>query len=245
LAHHCEASAAGDYVHTLQLVDIATGWSERVAICGRGQQAMEAGFRHVIARVPFPILHLHPNNGSEFFNDHLVHFWGEAIIGLTLSRSRPYQKNDNRFVDQKNDTPVRAYVGYDRLDTAAQRDALNLLYEQRWLYDNLFHSVLHLVAKERQTNRVTREWGEARTPYQQLIGADGMDATTRARLDTLSAATNPRHLRRAIHAGLAQLREYELSAPLAADRATERRQTAAVLRYHSQMGEPSVRTPPR
>ncbi len=160
---------------------------------------------------------MHPDNGSEFFNDHLVHFWGEAIIGLTLSRSRPYQKNDNRFVDQKNDTLVRAQVGYDRLDTAAQRDALNLLHEQRWLYDNLFHPVLHLVAKERQTNRVIRKWDEARTPYQRLIAAGGMDATTRAQLDTLSAATNPRHLRRAIHAGLAQLWEHEPTALIAAD----------------------------
>ncbi len=99
---------------------------------------MEEGFRHVVGRLPFPILHLHPDNGSEFFNDHLVRVWGKEITGLTLSRSRPFQKNDNRFVEQKNDTLVRAYVGYDRLDTVAQRDALNLLYEQLWVYYNLF-----------------------------------------------------------------------------------------------------------
>lgn len=222
LVHHSGESTAGDYLHTLQLVDIATGWSERVAILGRGQQVMEAGFRQVVARLPFPIRHLHPDNGSEFFNHHLVRFWGEEITGLTLSRSRPYQKNDNRFVEQKNDTLVRAgcprgRIGYDRLDTIAQRDALNLLYEQLWVYYNLFQPVLHLIAKERQADRVIRKWDDAQTPYQRLVAAGGIDAATQTRLAALYAATNPRHLRREIYAGLARLWESETTAMLAAD----------------------------
>jgi hypothetical protein len=120
LVHHCGVVAVGEYVHTLQLVDIATGWSERVAILGRSQMAMVEGFQRVQERLPFGITHLHPDNGSEFFNDHLVRYFGEEATGLQLSRSRPYHKNDNRFVEQKNSTLVRAYVGYDRLDTARQ-----------------------------------------------------------------------------------------------------------------------------
>ena len=117
LVHHCGPVAAGEYVHTLQLVDIATGWSERVAVLGRSQAAMVAGFQRVQARLPFPITHLHPDNGSEFFNHHLIRYFGEEMTGLRLSRSRPYRKNDNRFVEQKNATLVRAYTGYDRLDS--------------------------------------------------------------------------------------------------------------------------------
>ena len=114
LVHHCGPVTIGEYVHTLQLVDIATGWSERVAVLGRSQAAMVEGFRRVQVRLPFPITRLHPDNGSEFFNNHLFRYFGEAMTGLRLSRSRPYRKNDNRFVEQKNATLVRAYLGYER-----------------------------------------------------------------------------------------------------------------------------------
>ena len=86
LVHHSGPVAAGTYLHTLQLVDIATGWSERVAVLGRTQAAMVEGFRRVQARLPFAITHLHPDNGSEFFNDHLIRYFGEAVTGLQLSQ---------------------------------------------------------------------------------------------------------------------------------------------------------------
>ncbi len=98
LVHHCGPSTQGEYAHTLQMVDALTGWSERVAVLGRGQAAMQEGFRRIQGRVPFTIKELHPDNGPEFFNDHMVRFWGEQLTGLKLSRSRPYHKNDNRWV---------------------------------------------------------------------------------------------------------------------------------------------------
>lgn len=210
LVHHSGPATDGEYLHTLQLVDVATGWSERVAVRGRSQRAMEAAFRRVLDRLPFPIRELHPDNGSEFLNDHLTRFWGTAITGLTLSRSRPYKKNDNRFVEQKNDSLVRAYVGHGRLDTPAQADALNALYDQMWTYYNLFQPVLHLVEKTidpAHPTRVRRKWDAAQPPFARLcaVATDILPATRRAGLETLRDRTNPRVLRREIYAGLDRL----------------------------------------
>lgn len=205
LVHHCGVVAAGDYIHTLQLVDIATGWSERVAVWGRSQQAMVKGFKKVQERLPFPITHLHPDNGSEFFNDHLIRYFGEKITGLRLSRSRPYHKNDNRFVEQKNSTLVRAYVGYERLDQAYQYAALNALYEQLWLYYNLFQPVMHMVGKEIVGGRLHRKWDRAQTPYQRLLASGILSPEQQQRLAELHAQTNPRQLRRDIYQTVEQL----------------------------------------
>lgn len=202
LVHHSGPTTDGDYVHTLQMVDVATGWSERVAVLGRSQRQMEAGFRRILERLPFPILELHPDNGSEFLNAHLVRFWGEAITGLRLTRSRPYQKNDNRFVEQKNDTLVRAYVGHGRLDTPEQGAALNALYDQMWAYYNLFQPVLHLIEKTASGTRVRRRWDDAKAPFERLAATNALTPEHRATLEALREATNPRALRRAIHAGL-------------------------------------------
>ena len=205
LVHHCGVVTAGEYVHTLQLVDIATGWSERVAVLGRSQAAMVEGFRRVQVRLPFPIIHLHPDNGSEFFNDHLIRYFGEEVTGLRLSRSRPFQKNDNRFVEQKNATLVRAYLGFERLDSEGQYVALNALYDQLWVYYNLFQPVLHLVSKEVVGGKLRRRWDLAQTPYQRLLASGILSPEQEARLAALYAGTNPRQLREVIYQALERL----------------------------------------
>ena len=100
LVHHGGASAAGEYVYTLQLIDVATGWSERVAVLGRGHLVMEDAFRRILARLPFPVRQIHPDNGGEFFSQHVLRFWQNLVQGVRLSRSRPYHKNDNPRVEQ-------------------------------------------------------------------------------------------------------------------------------------------------
>jgi hypothetical protein len=202
LVHHSGPSSSGEFVHTFQMIDVATGWSERVAILGRGQRAMEVGTRLILARLPFRVKELHPDNGPEFLNNHLVRIWGEEITGLQLSRSRPYQKNDNRFVEQKNDTLVRAYLGQARLDTAEQCAALNALYDQMWVYYNLFQPVLHLVEKTHDGSRIRRRWDHAATPFTRLLATNTLDPAGRERLERLYAETNPRALRHTIQAGL-------------------------------------------
>lgn len=200
LVHHCGESTAGEYLHTLQMVDVATEWSERVAVLGRSQRAMEAAFRRILERLPFPIRQLHPDNGPEFLNGHLIRFFGQEMVGAKLSRSRPYHKNDNRYVEQKNYTLVRAYLGYRRMDSPSQMVALDCLYDRMWLYYNLFQPVLHLTSKEVVAgSRIKRTWDEARTPYQRVLEAGVLSEEQRAVLSALYAGTNPRQLRREIH----------------------------------------------
>jgi len=205
LVHHGGESAAGEYAHTLQLIDVATGWSERVMLLGRGYQAMEAAFKQVIERLPFPVKELHPDNGTEFFNYHLVRFWKERVSGVHLSRSRPYQKNDNRHVEQKNDTLVRQYFGELRLDTSEQIAAGNALYERMWLYYNLFQPVMHLTEKTVEGDKVRRKWDEAQTPYQRLLATGVLSPEQQERLQALYEQTNPLQLREEIYRGLAAL----------------------------------------
>ena len=208
--HHSGISASGEYVHTLQMIDVATGWSERVAVLGRSYRVMQDGFTRIQARLPFAIRELHPDNGSEFFNDHLVTFWKELVVGVRLSRSRPYHKNDNRFVEQKNDTLVRAYLGNERLDTVAQTLAMNRLYNQMWLYYNLFQPVMHLCAKQPVTEngeqvRYRRRYDEARTPFDRLCATAAILPSQRTQLEQLRDRISPRQLRENIYDGIAQL----------------------------------------
>jgi hypothetical protein len=210
LVHHCGVSASGQYVHTLQLVDVATGWSERVAILGRSYLVMQDAFQRILSRLPFPVLEIHPDNGGEFFNAHLIRFWSEAVKGVKLSRSRPYFKNDNRFVEQKNSTEIRAYVGYDRLDTVDQTNLLNQLYDKLWLYYNLFQPVMrltekYLVPSSNGSHHVRRRYDDAKTPFDRLCASAILDPMTLNHLQQLRQAINPRVLREEIYQLIVQL----------------------------------------
>ena len=207
LVHHCGPSASGEYLHSLQMLDVATGWSERVALLGRSYLVMAAAFRRCLARLPFAVLELHPDNGSEFLNAQLVRFWKEAICNVALSRSRPYEKNDNRNVEQKNASLVRAYLGYGRLDSLPQTLAANALYDQLWLYYNLFQPVMHLSEKTVLTPaghrpHVLRRYDAAQTPFDRLCATQVIFPARREALERLRDQTNPRQLRQEIYAAL-------------------------------------------
>jgi hypothetical protein len=204
LVHHCGHIASGEYVHTLQAIDVATGWSERRAVLGRSYLVMEDAFLYILARLPFRVLQMHPDNGSEFLNYHMLRFWREIVQDVVLSRSRPFHKNDNPRVEQKNLTHVRAYLGYDRIDSVAQTLLLNRLYDKMWVYHNLFQPVMHLIDKEitredGQPARVKRHYDDASTPFDRLCKTDAILPEHRRQLEILRDSINPRRLRQDIY----------------------------------------------
>ena len=198
LVHHCGLSATGQYVHTLQMIDVATGWSECVAVLGRSYLFIQDGFQRIEKRLPFPIREVHPDNGSEFLNDHLVRFWQERTQPLQLSRSRPYYKNDNRFVEENNFSHVRAYAGYNRLDTVAQTNLLNQLYDQLWFYHNFFQPVMRLHEKHFDHGHVQRKYNPAQTPLDRLIRTRQLTPLKQAQLHALRHTLNPLRIRKNI-----------------------------------------------
>lgn len=204
LVHHCGRSTEGEYLHTLQLIDVATGWSERVAVVGRSHVAMRHGLQRILARLPFPMVELHPDNGSEFFSHHLRRFYDEGLTAVDLSRSRPCHKNDNRFVEQKNSSLVRAYLGYGRLDSPEQAIAVNKLYDYMWFYYNFFQPVMHIVGKEivetpGQRPRTKRCYDRASTPFDRVCATGVLAPQRQQELEQMRADTNPVWLRERIY----------------------------------------------
>jgi hypothetical protein len=242
LVHHCGTSSSGEYVHTLQMVDVTTGWTEPRAVLGRSYVVMEDAFRFIFNRLPFAVREIHPDNGSEFFNHHLVRFWKEAVKGVHLSRSRPYHSNDNPFVEQRNGHPIRVYLGYDRLDTVAHTLAINQLYDKLWLYLNLFQPVMRVaekivITKEGQRTTVKRRYDDARPPFDRACTAGVISPERRAQLAALRDQTNPRQL-------LAEIRElidYIFSLPTAVPGETQNVYDTLAYKNDRKPEEPEIR----
>lgn len=128
LVHHCGASVRGEYIYTLQWVDVASGWCEIFPIFGRGFLVMQDAFEYLHQRIPFQVIEFHPDNGDEFFNQFLLRYFEDKLPEVHISRSRPYQKNDNRKVEENNHSLIRAYIGHDRFDSLPQLAILQQLH---------------------------------------------------------------------------------------------------------------------
>jgi hypothetical protein len=177
---HCGRSTAGEYVHTLSVADIATGWWEGEPIMGRSQAATKEGLDRVRTRLPFRLREVHPDNDTGMINDLLWNYCKKAKI--KMSRSRPYKKNDNAWVEQRNWTHVRKVVGYRRLDTPEELAIMRELYGCLRLYKNFFQPTMKLKEKVREGGKIHRKYGEVMTPYQRLMESDQISGAARQRL---------------------------------------------------------------
>ena len=193
---HCGRSTAGEYVHTLSVADIATGWWEGEPIMGRSQAATKEGLDRVCARLPFRIREVHPDNDTGLINDLLWNYCRKAKI--KMSRSRPYKKNDNAWVEQRNWTHVRKVVGYRRLDTAGELGILRELYGCLRLYKNFFQPTMKLAEKVRVGGKIQRKYGKVITPYQRLMESDQISTAARQRLQAQYESLNVAKLRQRV-----------------------------------------------
>jgi hypothetical protein len=219
LVLHCGESTEGRYCATLVAVDVATTWTELQAIWGLHQQRVTGGIQHVATRLPFPLREWHSDNGSEFINACLLG-WCQRH-GVRFTRGRPYRKNDQAWVEQRNGLLVRRLVGYDRYGARAAWTVLQRLYELLRLQHNFFRPVRKLLSKRRIGSKVLKRYDTAQTPYQRVLVAGvispaqrhalaeqfhGLDPITLARdiqrtLDVLWKLTDTRPARSAVAHG--------------------------------------------
>jgi hypothetical protein len=193
---HCGRSTAGEYAHTLSAADIASGWWEGEAIMGRSQAATKAGMQNIRRRAPFRIREIHPDNDSGMINDLLWNYCRGA--GIKMSRSRPYRKNDNCWVEQRNWSHIRKVVGYGRLDSPAELAILKELYACLRLYKNFFQPTIKLLEKVRVEGKIHRKYDQAKTPYQRLLESGQISAAARKALEAQYACLNVAVLHRRI-----------------------------------------------
>lgn len=204
LVEHCGASASGEFVNTLSSTDISSGWWEGEAVMGRAQERVFRGIQEARARYPFSWKEIHSDNGSEFINAHLFRYTEKE--GLGFSRSRPYKKNDNCLVEQKNWTHVKKFVGYLRYDTEAELNVLNDLYRNELrLYKNFFQPVIKLISKERVSGRIHRKYDIAKTPYQRATESKEVPENKKQELKNIYLSLNPAQLKRTIDGKLDML----------------------------------------
>jgi hypothetical protein len=193
---HCGQSAAGHFLYTLSVADIASGWWEAQGLLGRSQYAALEAFKATRKRLPFRVREIHPDNDSALIND-LIYSWCRER-NIAMSRSRPLHKNDNAWVEQRNWTHVRKIVGYRRLDTQTQLQLLNALYADLTLYKNLFQPVIKLAEKRRTSGKLHRVYSPPITPYHWLMQSRRLSPVNRKRLRQLYETTNPAELKRRI-----------------------------------------------
>lgn len=196
LVSHGGGDERGDFAQSLCFTDIASAWSEAVAVRNKAQLHVFNGLQNVRKRLPFKLLGIDSDNGSEFINAHLLNYCREQEIVFT--RSRPYRKNDNCFVEEKNYTLVRRAVGYLRYDTAEEVEILNRLYHYWCLRTNYFLPTMKLIEKTRVGSKVIKKYDSPKTPYQRLLASKHVSARDKKQLRQQYHELNPAQLTREI-----------------------------------------------
>ena len=190
---------AGDFCWSVTVTDVYTQWTETRAIWNKGQHEVRGRIEEIEKALAFPILGFDSDNGGEFLNWHLRDYFLERKKPVAFTRSRPYRKNDNARVEQKNWTHVRQLVGYGRLENPVQAEWLNELYAKEWgWFRNFFCPAMKHLRTEVKGSRKKRIYDKPQTPFERLKACSGVDSKQIERLEKLKAALNPFRLKESI-----------------------------------------------
>jgi hypothetical protein len=205
LVAHCGETTEGQYLNTLTATDVATGWTECFLLRHRSQHAVSAAMDTLRQRLPFPLLGIDCDNDSVFINGTLTRYCADNKISFT--RSRPWKKNDQAWVEQKNGAVVRRTVGYRRYTSAAAAHLLEAIHADLHAYVNFFQPVQKLVEKRRDGAKIYKRYDEARTPHQRAMATASVHPICKVRLKQEYGQLNPAQLRRQIDDNLRRLRQ--------------------------------------
>jgi hypothetical protein len=211
----CGGSVAGEFVWMVDAVDIATTWVTVRAMWGRGQAGTVEALRDMEACLPFELLGLDSDNGGEFLNHHVFRWLQKRARPVFMSRSRPYKKDDNAHVEQKNWTHIRQWFGYERHDNPEVVELINALVKGPYgQLLNYFHASLKLERKERIEGRVKRIYGKAQTPLARVLASAEVSMKTKRSLNQEKAQLNPFALKREITRCLKKIASLRRARPL-------------------------------
>jgi len=200
---HCGNSLEGEFIWSVTYTDIYSGWTTNRAVWNKGAAGVVEATRDVEAALPFAVLGFDCDNGSEFLNWHLVSYLAERENKVGFTRSRPYHKNDNGHVEQKNWTHVRQLLGYDRLEDPALREQINALYRDIWEpFHNYFCPSAKLLSKDRHGAKIKRRHDRPMTPCDRLLASPNVSESAKKKLRQTRAALNPFELQRRLDAAL-------------------------------------------
>jgi hypothetical protein len=196
LVGHDGGDVSGDYIQTLDITDVCTGWTETQAVKNRAQVWVFEALKQIRECLPFKLLGIDSDNGGEFINDQLYRYCQKEQI--TFTRGRPYRKNDSCYVEQKNYSVVRRAVGYLRYETEEQLGVINELYGYLRVYTNYFQPVMKLIEKTRVGSRVRKKYDKSKTPYHRVIESSHVEEEEKKALSKEYAKLNPAELKRQI-----------------------------------------------
>ena len=189
---HCGSSTEGMFVYTINCVDITTSWTEQRAVWGKGENGVLNAIKSAESHLPFPLKGFDCDNGSEFLNWHLYRYFSERKQPVQFTRSRPYKKNDNAHVEEKNWTHIRQYLGYQRFDKPQLVEQLNDLFENQWNnYFNFFIPSFKLLEKYRDGSKITKKHDKSKTPFQRILESPHIPDETKQRLQKQFEQLNP------------------------------------------------------